>query len=349
MSRKLKTYKDFNYGTGVGKLDSKVHGISDTEDVDYTRDEFIGSGIPDTSIEMEIDRRVGAYPIVSPGYAYIGDREIYIYGRKATQVSYPISSSGSQDDPYDSGVVYIPLLDVPDGSTIFHLPTPAQPYGSILEGSGPAPINVGAFSSGELDEALTETVYTQVPGYEITLYYTDWYLPSIDELYLMATMYDSHGGSEAYGFGDDEYYWSSTEVSGVLSPTHALSIIFNYGITPEIAETEKIEEYRVRAIRMFYDPNPHFVGDLTGEGYVFYSSGDIHWECATVDQSEGHAWSNVIDSPLGSTEEDLGTGQANTIAIINQTAFDDWYLPSKDELNLIYGELVVSGGIVFGE
>ncbi|RPA68551.1 DUF1566 domain-containing protein [Cyclobacteriaceae bacterium YHN15] len=86
---------------------------------------------------------------------------------------------------------------------------------------------------------------------------------------------------------------------------------------------------------------------------------------APVDQSTGIAWWNGSYSTTGPTGTALGTGQANTTAIVaNQgagsysasicaaysvivgaTTYNDWYLPCKDELNKLYLNRVVIGGL----
>lgn len=77
-----------------------------------------------------------------------------------------------------------------------------------------------------------------------------------------------------------------------------------------------------------------------------------------VDQSSGAGW-GCLGVEIGGTSSAIGVGQANTTLIVNGCAdsgiaarlcddldnwgYDDWFLPSKDELNELYGNLKVNG------
>jgi hypothetical protein len=102
--------------------------------------------------------------------------------------------------------------------------------------------------------------------------------------------------------------------------------------------------------------------------YIFLSgdpgfvSGETHGLIAAAsDQSSSATWWNGSNTSTGATATALGTGSENTTAIISSQGntgsyaaklcmdyagggYNDWYLPSKDELNKLWVNRVAIGG-----
>jgi hypothetical protein len=99
-------------------------------------------------------------------------------------------------------------------------------------------------------------------------------------------------------------------------------------------------------------------------GLVFYdksktTKGWRYLEAAPEDASSGIRWDNGGDNVDVKTDTEIGSGKANTEAILaaqgsgryaaqlcyslNTGGFSDWFLPSKEELNLLHTVLATNG------
>lgn len=190
--------------------------------------------------------------------------------------------------------------------------------------------------------------------------YSDWFLPSKGELRLI---YKNLHIKKLGGFANKNY-WSSTEG---FKPNEAWFANFNtnynnfnlwaknWGIMGVTEHDNLI--CSVRAIRAFVkDSADNFrlrIGDNYAGGIIFYinKNGESGLVAAPTDQSNGVQWSNGNFIVTGATATDIGEGMANTKKIIDSQGdgiyaaklcadlvlegYSDWFLPSKDELELM--------------
>ena len=123
-------------------------------------------------------------------------------------------------------------------------------------------------------------------------------------------------------------------------------------------------------------PPPFKIGDLIAGGIIFYIAPeptdldgngtlDKGLVCALSDQSNRTQWiigGNTQTEYNGNTQTEIGTGKANTIAMMSQSGYiggaakvcndyenpdtgtgiyDDWFLPSIAELNKIFSQVAI--------
>jgi formylglycine-generating enzyme required for sulfatase activity len=229
-----------------------------------------------------------------------------------------------------NGILYSDAISVPSSVTI-----KAIAYKTEWEDS---PITTAAYNiveraetpvfsptAGVYDGQLSITIASVTPG--VTIRYT----------------LDGTTPSESKGlFYTDSFKIESSKVIKAIAYKPGV-------VTSVVAEVE-------------YFINEYDVGD-TGPsgGLVFYNKGNYsdNWrylEAAAFDQSTGVEWNRGNWIYTGATATGIGTGENNTDIIISNHGassiyagsicsnlvigiFDDWFLPSMDELNLLYENL----------
>jgi len=134
-------------------------------------------------------------------------------------------------------------------------------------------------------------------------------------------------------------------------------------------ETTTVEMNSNKEVKAYFEIK-HAIGDSYGGGIIFYidGTGQHGYIAATSDQSTGTQWRNGINVTTNATGAAVDTGQTNTTTIISVQGdtgsyaakicndyvtvecgvpYDDWFLPSKDELNLLYAQKNEVGGFAY--
>jgi hypothetical protein len=112
-------------------------------------------------------------------------------------------------------------------------------------------------------------------------------------------------------------------------------------------------------------PTRHWIGEHYQGGIIFYvdSSGQHGLIAAPVDQSVSASWSNVTNILIGPSAQSYTNGLSNTNAIIAQPGhvqsaanicksyngggYNDWYLPSRQELLMLQANSYGIAGISY--
>jgi hypothetical protein len=160
----------------------------------------------------------------------------------------------------------------------------------------------------------------------VAIIYADWFLPSKDELNKMYV--NLHKGTDENGIVYAPVggflataYWSSSEMTGAYDSAHnAFFQNFTTGVQNGFGKEQTAAT--TRACRAFTSTTVYALR-ATGPagGLIFYKLGNNYQEASPTDLSTNQRWSNIHDVAIGVTAEGtaIGTGQANTLAIIGQT------------------------------
>ncbi|MBK7172309.1 MAG: DUF1566 domain-containing protein [Bacteroidales bacterium] len=133
-----------------------------------------------------------------------------------------------------------------------------------------------------------------------------------------------------------------------------------------------VRAYAVNSEGISYGPDRAFttisssslsIGDTYEGGIIFYLRGTYPDQfglvCAQYDQGAGVPWYSKSYIYYGTTNTGIGSGQTNTRSLVDRlgndyyaakycddlvlNGFDDWFLPSRDELGLMYTNLKING------
>jgi Protein of unknown function (DUF1566) len=236
---------------------------------------------------------------------------------------------------------------------------------SINSGTGELTVANAALFDFETNPIITATVSGTGASNTATVTINVTNVNEVDVQNFTATINENptHGQSigtvQATGDGALTYSITAQTPTGALSMnsstgnlTVANHALFNFETNPTITATLAVNNSgtikNLTAIINLTDVPE--VGEYKFGGVIFWvnAAGNEGLVCAITDQSAGIQWYNGVSLNTTALGKVIGTGQANTTAIINAqgmgsyaaklcddltlNGFSDWFLPSIDEL-----------------
>lgn len=131
--------------------------------------------------------------------------------------------------------------------------------------------------------------------------------------------------------------------------------LFDFEANPTITATVSASGASNNATVTIDLLDKHEVGEYKFGGVIFWvnAAGNEGLACAVTDQSTGIQWYNGMSIVTNANENGIGTGESNTSLIVNAqgsgvyaakicddlifNGFNDWFLPSYDELEEMHG------------
>lgn len=224
------------------------------------------------------------------------------------------------------------------------------------------------FSMQALAEPIAPKLIFSINGLTVTAAWTK--VPGATEYKLSYAPFP-YTGPESIGSFD---VGGQTSFSATLWEGAAFYIAVQAGNEQGFSEYSNIKNFTISTIA------PKKIGDHYGGGIVFYvnKSGQHGLIAALEDAYDSFQWNNGANKVTGATSDGVGAGEMNTAIIVSaqsisnpfgnfaakvaydysvqddgstpctrsleEICYDDWYLPSREELNLLYQQKDVLDG-----